>query len=127
MVGGARERPTEFPFVLPNGYVDADGVCHREGVMRASTAYDEIAPLKDPRVQANPGYLVVILLSRVVTKLGALEFINPKVIEGMLSADLVYLQDLYRRINENGHGRLLVSCPHCQADFEVETATSGEA
>jgi hypothetical protein len=127
MVEGAAPRAAEFPFVLPHGYVGPDGACHREGVMRLSTAYDEIAPLKDPRVQTNPGYLVIILLSRVIMRLGTLEHINPKVLEGLLSGDLVYLQDLYRRLNENGHSRLLVSCPHCQVDFEVETAPLGEA
>jgi hypothetical protein len=118
---------TEFPFTLPHGFRDADGNVHQHGVMRMSTAFDEIAPLKDARVQANPGYLLIILLSRVITKLGAIEFINPKVIEGLLSADLMFLQDFYRRINENGHSRLLVSCPHCQGDFEVETAGVGES
>jgi hypothetical protein len=92
-----------------------------------STAYDEIAPLKDPRVQANPGYLVIILLSRVVTKLGTLEHIHPKVIENLMSADLMFLQDLYRRINETGHSRLAVTCPHCQGDFEVEASPVGES
>jgi hypothetical protein len=119
--------PTEFPFTLPHGYVGPDGACHRDGAMRMSTAFDEIAPLKDPRVQANPGYLVIILLSRVITRLGTLEHINPKVIEGLLSGDLIHLQEMYRRLNENGHTRLLVSCPHCQADFEVETSSPGEA
>jgi hypothetical protein len=123
----AAARPTEFPFTLPYGYNGPDGVIHREGTMRLATAFDEIAPLKDPRVQANPGYLVIILLSRVITRLGALEFMNPKVVEGLLSGDLVYLQELYRRINENGHARLLVACPHCQGEFEVETASVGEA
>jgi hypothetical protein len=111
---------TEFPFTLPRGYVDTEGNLHREGVMRLATAYDEIAPLKDPRVQANPGYLVIILLSRVITRLGNLDYINPKVIEGLFSADLAYLQDFYRRINENGHNRLAVACPHCEGKFEVE-------
>jgi hypothetical protein len=120
-------RTTEFPFTLPLGYAGPDGTLHREGRMRMSTAYDEIAPLKEPRVQANPGYLVIILLSRVITKLGTLEFINPKLIEGMLSGDLLYLQDFYRRINETGHSRLLVTCPHCEGSFEVETAAPGEA
>jgi hypothetical protein len=111
---------TEFPFTLPRGYLDAEGTVHREGVMRLATAYDEIAPMKDPRVQGNPGYLVIILLSRVITQLGELEHINPKVIEGLFSADLAYLQDFYRRINENGHDRLAVVCPHCDGKFEVE-------
>jgi hypothetical protein len=117
---------TEFPFTLPRGYVDPEGNLHHDGVMRLATAYDEIAPMKDPRVQANPGYLVIILLSRVITRLGDLTHINPKVIEGLFSADLAYLQDFYRRINENGHNRLAISCPHCEKAFEVEISGLGE-
>lgn len=118
---------SEFPFELPHGFRDGDGTLHRSGVMRMSTAYDEIAPLKDARVQSNPGYLVIILLSRVLTKLGTLEHIHPKLIENLMSTDLMFLQDLYRRINETGHGRLAVTCPHCQGDFEVETSPLGES
>ena len=116
---------TEFPFTLPRGYVDAEGNLHREGVMRLATAYDEIAPMKDPRVQANPGYLVIILFSRVILKLGTVEHVNPKVIESMFSADLAFLQDFYRRINENGHSRISTSCPECAAKFEVEVGDWG--
>ena len=111
---------TEFPFVLPRGYLDTEGNLHREGVMRLATAYDEIAPMKDPRVQTNPGYLVIILLSRVISRMGGLSAVNPKVIESLFSADLAYLQDFYRQINENGHNRISVNCPHCEAKFEVE-------
>lgn len=118
---------SEFPFELPQGFRDADGALHRSGVMRMSTAYDEIAPLKDARVQSNPGYLVIILLSRVITRLGTLEHIHPKLIENLMSADLMFLQDLYRRINETGHSRLAVTCPHCQGDFEVEASPVGES
>jgi hypothetical protein len=116
---------TEFSFSLPHGYADADGNLHREGVMRMATAYDEIVPMKDPRVQANPGYLVIILLSRVITRLGEVQHINPKVIENLFAADLAYLQDLYRRINENGHNRLQVTCPHCEKEFEAEIESPG--
>lgn len=117
---------TEFPFILPQGYLDPEGNSHREGTMRLSTAYDEITPLRDPRVQKNPGYLVIILLARVITRLGQLEQINTKVIESLFSGDLVYLQDLYQKINQNGHSRLQVACPHCQGEFEVETVPAGE-
>lgn len=116
---------TEFPFTLPQGLPDADGNLHREGVMRLATAYDEIAPMKDPRVQANPGYLVVILLSRVITRLGDLQYINPKVIEGLFAGDFAFLQDFYQRINATGNSRFAVVCPHCQGEFEVETAGLG--
>lgn len=117
---------TEFSFTLPRGYVDSTGDLHQEGVMRLATAYDEIAPMKDPRVQANPAYLVIILLSRVITRLGKLEQITPKVIEELFSADLAFLQDFYRRINEEGHTRVTVACPHCDEEFEVEVYSLGE-
>lgn len=116
---------TEFPFTLPQGYVDAEGAVHREGAMRLATARDEIAPLKDPRVQANPGYLVVILLSRVITRLGELSDVNPRVVEGLFAGDLAYLEGLYRRINENGHAAVTVTCPHCGGTMEVETGVPG--
>jgi hypothetical protein len=116
---------TEFSFALPMGYVDAEGNLHKEGMMRLATAFDEIAPLKDPRVHSNSAYLLIILLSRVITKLGSLEHINPKTIEGLFAADLAYLQDLYRRLNENGHNRIHAQCPHCERDFEVELEPLG--
>jgi hypothetical protein len=117
---------TEFPFTLPRGLADPEGNIHREGTMRLATAFDEIEPLKDPRVRSNPGYLVIILLARVITRLGSLDYINTKAIENLYAADLAYLQDFYQRINQNGHSRLHVVCPHCAGEFEVETADSGE-
>ena len=118
---------TEFTFQLPLGYVDAEGNLHRDGTMRLATAFDEIAPLKDPRVQSNPAYLIVILLARVITRLGSLEVINPKVIEGLYAADLSYLQDLYSRINKNGHNRVQTQCPHCEKEFALEISGLGES
>lgn len=94
--------------------------------MRLATANDEIAPMKDPRVQVNPGYLAIILLSRVITRLGDLPQVNPRVIEEMFAADFAFLEDLYRRINSNGHNRVQVVCPGCEKKFEVEVQGSGE-
>ena len=91
---------TEFEFTLPRGYVDSEGTLHKKGKMRLATAMDEIAPMRDPRVRANQAYLVIILLARVVTQLGTVEMIDTGVIENMFSADLAFLQDFYRRINE---------------------------
>jgi hypothetical protein len=90
---------TEFDFVLPCGYLDEDGTLHKDGVMRRATAADEILPLKDPRVVKNPAYLVIILLSRVLTRLGGVPSITPKVIEGLYATDLAFLQNLYSDIN----------------------------
>lgn len=118
---------TEIPFTLPLGYVDGEGTLHREGVMRLATAFDEIAPLKDPRVQSNPAYALIILLSRVIEKLGTVEHINPKMIEQLFAADLAHLQDLYRRVNENGNNRIRTQCPHCEREFDVELDSPGGA
>jgi hypothetical protein len=111
---------TEYPFRLPRGLVDGDGVVHRDGTMRLATAFDEIEPLKDPRVRSNPGYLVVILLARVVTRLGELSQVSTPAIERLFAADLAYLQDFYQRINLTGSGLLRVSCPHCAGEFDVD-------
>jgi hypothetical protein len=118
---------TEYPFTLPVGYQDSEeGSLHREGTMRLATAADEILPLKDPRVQSNQAYLIVILLSRVITRLGSVAHINPKVIEGLYAADLAYLQEQYNRINQVDGGARRVACPQCQHAFAVESALAGE-
>jgi hypothetical protein len=117
---------TEFPFALPRGYVDDDGTLHRDGTMRLATAEDEIAPLRDPRVQANPAYLVVILLSRVVTRLGNLQTVNPRIVSRLFAGDLAYLEELYRQVNDDGSRLVGVTCPHCERDFDVDLGSPGE-
>lgn len=111
---------TEFPFTLPKGFVDQSGTLHRDGVMRLATAKDEIAPLQDYRVQQNRAYLVIILLSRVVVKLGTLSSITPNVVEGLFSSDLAYLQEFYRRVNEEGTAKVKTTCPACGHNYEFD-------
>jgi hypothetical protein len=113
---------TEFDFVLPRGYVDAAGEVHREGTMRLATARDELMPLHDARVQQNPAYLTVVLLARVITRLGSISDIHGGVVEGMFASDLAFLQDLYRQINTEGHTRAAVVCPSCKHEFGVDLA-----
>ena len=116
---------TEYEFTLPRGYVDADGDLHRDGVMRLATGADEIAPLRDERVKRNPAYLLVILLSRVVTRLGTLDDVNPKIVEGLFASDLAFLQELYNDVNSNGNGGVAAVCPECEHEFEVELERLG--
>ncbi len=113
---------TEFDFVLPRGYVDASGVLHRAGVMRLATARDELVPLRDDRVRENPAYLSVVLLARVITRLGGVTDVHAGVVEDLFASDLAFLQDLYRRVNAEGHTRAAVTCPNCQHDFGVDIA-----
>ncbi len=119
------ELQTEFEFTLPRGYIDENGKVHRHGVMRLATAMDEIAPLRDPRVRANEAYLTIILLSRVIVRLGDLPAVTTQVIENLFAADLAYLQDFYRRINEEGLSTVKVKCPHCGFEFEHEVVPLG--
>ena len=113
---------TEYPFTLPRGYVDEHGQVHREGVMRLATARDEITTQADQRARQNPAYLTVLLLERTVTSLGALPAVDTFVIENLFASDLAFMQDLYRRINADGHTEVAVSCPHCGNDFAVDVA-----
>ncbi len=116
---------TEFEFTLPRGYVDGDGNLHREGVMRLATAMDEIAPLRDLRVRSNQAYLVIILLSRVIVRLGSLPQVTTGVIENLFAADLAYLQAFYRQINEQGVSRITITCLECNTQQEVDLAELG--
>ena len=116
---------TEFEFTLPLGYLDENGKVHKRGTMRLATAADEILPLRDPRVMSNQAYLVILLLSRFITQLGTVGSIGASVVERLFSADLAYLQDFYRRINETGTNRIPATCPACQTEFEVEVTPQG--
>jgi hypothetical protein len=122
---GAGLLTTEVEFELPKGYVDADGNLHRTGTMRLATAADEIYPLKDARVQNWPAYLIIILLARVVVRLGSLTDVTPGVVEGLFSEDLAHLQDLYNRVNGLAPRTVAVECPHCGHPQEVELPLLG--
>lgn len=113
---------TEFSFILPRGYVDKNGAVHRDGVMRLATGRDELVSLHDDRVRENRAYLTVVLLARVVMRLGSISDIHAGVIENMFATDLAFLQDLYSRVNQEGHASISVSCPTCRHEFSVDTA-----
>lgn len=113
---------TEYSFVLPRGFVDERGVLHREGTMRLATARDEIAPQTDSRVRQNPAYLTVLLLERTITSLGSVPAVDSFVIESLFASDLAFLQDLYRRINQQGHTEVDVACPSCGHEYTVDIA-----
>lgn len=113
---------TEFSFDLPIGYEDANGEVHRRGAMRMARARDEIMPLRDPRVRDNEAYLTVLLLARTVTRLGTLKSIDAGVIEGLFTPDLAFLQNMYRRLNAEGHTHAVVTCPSCHEEFSVDLA-----
>lgn len=117
---------TEYQLTLPRGYVDSNGDLHKECTMRLATAGDEIQPMRDPRVQQNPGYLSVILLSRVITRLGTLDAVNTQVIENLFSADFAFLQDTYNRINHKDGLSVPAVCPQCEHAFDTELSFSGE-
>jgi hypothetical protein len=113
---------TEFNFTLPRGYVDNQGNIHRQGTMRLANAMDEIAPMRDARVRENQAYLSVLILARVVTRLGEIVDVSTNMIEKLFTADLAYLQDLYRRINSEGVNPDQVTCPNCHQTFALDAA-----
>lgn len=116
---------TEFEFTLPMGYVDKSGNVHRTGIMRLATAMDEIAPLQDMRLRQNEAYLIIILLARVIVKLGDLPDVNTGVVENLFAADLAYLQEFYRQINESGTTVKALVCPECNKEIEVDLVDLG--
>ena len=120
---------TEYEFTLPRGFIDKEGNLHKKGIMRLATAKDEIAPLQDHRVRSNQAYMIIILLSRVITKLGDLNSVDSRIVEQFFSVDLEYLQRFYQKINEAENADLNMKCPHCSEDISVpfdEVLPSGE-
>jgi hypothetical protein len=121
-VGTPAPLRTEFEFELPRGYIDNNGTLHKHGTMRLATARDELTPLYDSRVLERPAYLTVVLLEKVITRLGTLPVVDDDVIEHLFASDLAFLQDLYRRVNQEGHTRAAVACPNCDHHFSVNVA-----
>ena len=117
--GGLR---TEFALRVAARVRRPSGTVHRHGVMRLATARDELVPQRDDRVRENPNYLAVVLLGRVVSNIGAIEDVHAGVIENLFASDLAFLQDLYRRINQDGHTHARVACPNCSNEFAVDVA-----
>ena len=113
---------TEFEFTLPCGYIDLHGNLHRKGTMRLATALDEVEPLQDARVRANEAYLSILLLSRVITRLGDISQVSPAIVEKLFSADMTYLQDLYIRVNDVGTSLVETQCPSCGTSFALDLA-----
>jgi hypothetical protein len=118
---------TEFDFTLPRGLVDIQGQLHRQGRIRLATAKDELYAQKDRRVQEDPDYAVLVLLSRVITCLGTLSAVTPELLENLFSPDLAYLREFYNRINQQGDAYIPVQCPTCNTHFNVELTLSGES
>jgi hypothetical protein len=117
---------TTLDFTLPRGYVDANGQVHRQGVMRLALAIDEIQAIQDARVQANEAYLPVLLLQRVIMRLGDFSPVTAQVIEGLFASDLAYLEDLYLRFNSPEALVMGATCPACGSAFPIQVAPLGE-
>jgi hypothetical protein len=117
---------TEFDFILPRGLIDLEGNIHRQGVMRLATAKDEIYLQKNRAVLDNSAYGVIVILSRVIVRLGNLSEITTDLLENLFSRDLAYLREFYNRINQQGDAYIPVQCPQCNGQFQVELALAGE-
>ncbi|MEH2381740.1 MAG: phage tail assembly protein [Nostoc sp.] len=118
---------TEFAFTLPKGLVDTQNRVHRQGVMRLATALDEILLQKERKVQENSAYGILVILSRVITRLGSLTSVSPNLLEGLLVSDLAYLREFYNRVNQQGNTHIPTECPHCNTKFSVELELAGES
>ena len=117
---------TVYDFKLPKGYMDSKGELHREGRMRLATAGDELSAAKDPRVAGNEAYIIVVLLSKVITQLEGVEMVTPTLIEKLFTADLAFLQDMYEKINNVDFPQIEVICPDCGKVFTVPVNFTAE-
>ena len=117
----------EYSFTLPCGLSDSQNRVHRQGKMRLATAIDEILVQKQQQVQDNSAYGNLVMLSRVITRLGSLTSVTPKMLEGLVLRDIAYLREFYNQINQSGQAHIPTHCPHCNSQFVVEFALAGES
>ncbi|RCJ20509.1 hypothetical protein A6S26_26195 [Nostoc sp. ATCC 43529] len=118
---------TEFTFTLPRGLSDGENRVHRQGVMRLATAKDEILVQKERKVQENSAYGVLVMLARVIVRLGSLNSVTTELLEGLVLHDIAYLREFYNRINQQGNAHIPTQCPHCNTQFSVELELAGES
>lgn len=118
--------PTEFDFTLPKGLIDTQGQLHREGRMRLATVKDELRILQEQRIQANPAYGSLVMLSQVITRLGQIERVTPDHLEDLFRPDIQYLKVFYEQIHQSGQPQVAVQCPHYQHEFMAELSPEGE-
>lgn len=126
-MSGLPELVSEFSFTLPRGLVDGAGQVHREGRMRLATGRDELVVLRDRQAQTYPGYDTLVMLSRVITRLGSLERVTSEQLEGLFTQDLGYLREFFNRVNQQGTAMVPVHCPQCDHNFTLELALAGES
>lgn len=118
---------TEFDFTLPRGLIDSQNRVHRQGKMRLATAKDEILVQQERKVQETPAYGALVMLSRVITRLGSFNTVSTDVLEGLLLHDIAYLREFFNRINQQGDAHIPAQCPHCNTQFSVELELAGES
>jgi hypothetical protein len=95
---------------------------HRDGIMRLATALDEIDSVQDPRVRLNEAYLPVVLLSKVLIRLGGLPAVTPAIVERLFAADMAYLEDFYLRLNNPEKVTMGAVCPQCGSTFNLQVS-----
>ncbi|MBE9216066.1 phage tail assembly protein [Plectonema cf. radiosum LEGE 06105] len=117
---------TEFSFILPQGLIDKQQRSHRHGVMRLATARDEILVQQEPKVRENPAYDTLVMLSRVISRLGSLNSVSSEQLEGLVLRDISYLREFYNRINQQGNTYIPTQCPHCETEYQVRLELAGE-
>ncbi len=90
----------ERRFRLPVGLRDERGACHREGVLRAATAKDELRALQDFRVYLRPESFLTLVLARTIVRLGEHVKVDVALVERLGDGDLEVLAGVYRELND---------------------------
>lgn len=118
---------TEFSFTLPRGLIDDRQRVNRQGLMRLATAKDEIIVQQDSTVRENPAYGVLVMLSRVITRLGSYTSVTPDLLENLQILDIAFLREYYNQVNQQGEAKIPTQCPHCNTQFAVKLELAGES
>jgi hypothetical protein len=118
---------TEFPFVLPKGLIDKDNTRQKtKGTMRLIKVKDLLQIHQDARVKETEAYFYIVLLARVITKLGNEKMVNTKIIESLCPEDFAFLVDFLNEINHKVLKSIPIECSACKNKYIGEFALLGE-
>jgi hypothetical protein len=95
--------------------------------MRLTQVKDILQIERDGAVRKNSAEFLVVLLSRVVSELGAQKMITRKTIEQLSPVDFVFLVDFLNEINHQVIKRAPCTCAVCGEAFLGELGSLGGA
>ena len=106
-------------FYLPLG-LEYEGKIYRKGSMHLATTEDELAVQLPESIAVNSRYRDLELLARVIDEIGDIHPVTTEILQSLYEADFLYLQFMYKNLNNEAGTKTKITCPNCSNKFMVQ-------